>query len=152
MNKIICHDGVKGQKHGKRRYQYPDGTRTPLGKLRERELRRKRDGEEQKNNSTIQPSDDYKQSKEDKSKAPKGLSNAELKRLNERMKLEKSYRELTAAEKKKGESFAKGILKDIAKQSLTEAGKNLATDVLTTLVADPISKALKEYTKNKDKN
>ena len=25
MNKIICHDGVKGQKHGKRRYQYPDG-------------------------------------------------------------------------------------------------------------------------------
>ena len=35
MNKIICHDNVKGQKHGKRRYQYPDGTRTPLGKLRE---------------------------------------------------------------------------------------------------------------------
>ena len=147
MNKIVSnqnidqlyHYGINGQKWGKRRFQNPDGTRTSAGKKREQE----------KSKPEIQSSDDYKQSKEDRAKATKGLSNEELKRLNSRMALEKTYRDLSAAEKKKGESLAKGILKDIAKQSLTEAGKKLATDVLTTLVSDPISKALKDYVKDK---
>lgn len=33
MNWIICHSGVKGQKWGVRRYQNPDGTLTPAGKV-----------------------------------------------------------------------------------------------------------------------
>ena len=32
----LCHQGVKGQKWGLRRYQYLDGTLTPLGKERYR--------------------------------------------------------------------------------------------------------------------
>ena len=30
----LCHHGVKGQKWGVRRYQYADGTYTPVGKKR----------------------------------------------------------------------------------------------------------------------
>lgn len=33
----LCHHGIKGQKWGIRRFQNPDGTRTLLGKKRERE-------------------------------------------------------------------------------------------------------------------
>lgn len=35
----ISHHGIKGQKWGIRRFQNPDGTRTPLGRKRERENR-----------------------------------------------------------------------------------------------------------------
>lgn len=34
---FISHHGIKGQKWGIRRFQNPDGTRTPLGRKRERE-------------------------------------------------------------------------------------------------------------------
>ena len=34
----ISHHGIKGQKWGIRRFQNPDGTRTPLGRKREREM------------------------------------------------------------------------------------------------------------------
>jgi len=156
MNKIICfdscntplnHSGVPDQKHGVRRYQYPDGTRTPLGKLREKLMRKKNKAE---NKSEIQPSDDYAQSKEDRAKATKGLSNSELKRLNERLQLEKTYKELSEAEKKKGESFAKGILKDITKGALTESGKKLLTNILNTVVTEPLTKNITEYMKKKE--
>lgn len=36
MEDRLRHAGVKGQKHGIRRYQYPDGTYTELGKARRR--------------------------------------------------------------------------------------------------------------------
>lgn len=35
-NNYLAHHGIKGQKWGIRRFQNPDGTRTPLGKKRER--------------------------------------------------------------------------------------------------------------------
>jgi len=136
----LYHYGIFGQKWGKRRFQNADGTRTSAGKIREKQ----NDSE-----SKVKSSDDYKQSKDDKTKAPTGLSNVELKRLNDRMQLEKTYRELSAAEKKKGESFAKTILKDIAKGALTESGKKLLGNILDTVVAEPLSKSIKEHMKDK---
>lgn len=141
MNKVIRHYGILGQKWGRRRFQNSDGTRTTAGKIREQN----KDGEK----TPSQTSDDYKQSLSDKSKAPKGLSNAELKRLNERLQLEKTYSELSAAEKKKNESFGKSILKDIAKSTLTESGKKLATGLMNAFVTDKILEKVVEKTNKK---
>lgn len=126
----IAHHGILGQRWGIRRYQNEDGTRTAAGK--------KRDLETQK------VSDDHIQKVTSRRNATQGLSNAELKSLNERLQLEKTYRDLTAAETKQGESFSKTVMKDIAKQSLTEAGKALSVGLLKQFVTDPILDAAKK--------
>ena len=60
-------------------------------------------------------------------KAPKGLSNAELKRLNRTYEFGKILQRINSSQRKekKVSLFVKGILKDVTKQSLTEAGKKI---------------------------
>ena len=128
----LYHFGILGQKWGIRRFQNKDGTRTSEGKKRERE--------------ETTPSEDHLESQVARGNATKGLSNAELKRLNERLQLEKSYRDLTKADTEKGESFMKQIGKDILKQGLTEAGKGLLVRV-SKIFTDKLIAALKDKSK-----
>ena len=73
-NDELQHWGIKGQKWGVRRFQNKDGSLTPAGRKR-------------------QMSQDAKEAYSLKKKKVSELSNAELKRLNERQNLERNYKQ-----------------------------------------------------------
>ena len=81
LNDVLAHHGIRGQKWYQRRYQYEDGSLTPEGKIRY---------SKSKNNA------DY-----DKARAKKDvrkMSDAELKSTNNRLQMERQYRDLSSTE------------------------------------------------------
>lgn len=104
----LYHYGTKGQKWGIRRFQNEDGTRTSAGKKRDRET---------------DESEDHTRSRDSKSKGTRSLSNDELKKLNERLKLEEDYKKLTKVEK--SESWVKEAIQSAGKQALTDFSKGI---------------------------
>jgi hypothetical protein len=60
---------------------------------------------------------DYKKKVSLKKKKPSQMTNAELKTLNERLQLEKQYKDLTRSETTAGKKFVADILSNAAKQT-----------------------------------
>jgi hypothetical protein len=83
----LAHHGIKGQRWGIRRFQNEDGSLTPRG---EKHVKKNRG------------SDDYQEVQELRKKKTKDLSNEELKKIAERVQLEKAI--------KKGDEETKRIL------------------------------------------
>lgn len=92
-NYELYHYGIMGMKWGVRRYQNPDGTLTPAGKRR---LARR----EKKEARKIHPSDDYTRVSNIRKKHISELTNRELQDLNQRLSLEKNYRDLNKKKNK----------------------------------------------------
>ena len=99
-NDELQHWGIKGMKWGIRRYQNADGTLTAAGKKRYQnpdgtlnDAGKRKYGES---------SDDHKAAKDIKKKRVDQMSNAELKKLNERTRLEQEYDKLHPNTIKKG--------------------------------------------------
>jgi hypothetical protein len=67
----------------------------------------------------VPKAEDFLESRKSKSKGVAGLSNAELKKLNERLNLEKQYKDLTKDERQKGKSFLSEALSSGLKQTAT---------------------------------
>lgn len=88
----LTHAGVKGMKWGVRRYQNKDGSLTPAGKKRYGNM-----SEDARTAATL------------KKKSVKSMSNAELKKLNERVRLEQEYSRLNPSAVKKGLAVAGGV-------------------------------------------
>ncbi len=113
----LYHYGIIGQKWGFRRFQNKDGTRTSAGKKREGN---RHGGEKEKPLSK-----DHMKSRAAKDKGTEGLSNDELKKLNERLQLEETYKRLTAEKMERSESWVKESLNSAGKQALTEFSKGV---------------------------
>jgi hypothetical protein len=116
----MYHAGILGMKWGVRRFQNKNGTRTSLGK--KRDLEGNRHGEK----SEKPLSKDHITSRQSKRTGTEGLSNDQLKKLNERLQLEDSYRKLTAEDRAKGESWVKA--------SLAKSGKDAFASISTDLM------------------
>ena len=119
----LYHYGILGQKWGVRRFQNEDGTRTSAGKKHEAAKK-------------VEESEDHIRSRENKEKSPEGLSNDELKKLNERLQLENTYKNLTTEKTQVAQSFVKKALKDAGGQALTEFSKGVFLGAAKTLVKE----------------
>ena len=87
----LQHHGIKGQKWGVRRYRNEDGTLTSAGKKRAKTL------------------SDSKRVKAIRKKKIKNMSNDELREANNRLQLERQYKDLTK-KKSKGEKAVKAFI------------------------------------------
>lgn len=118
----LYHWGIKGQKWGVRRFQNADGTRTSAGKKRDKSRGRV---DVEKTGRRQGKSEDHIASVKAKKKGAEGLSNEQLKKLNERLQLEETYKKLTKESLAKSESWVKESLAKSGKEAFGEITKGL---------------------------
>ncbi len=108
----LSHAGIKGMKWGVRRFQNKDGSLTPEGKARY--------GVDDQSGSH----EDYKKAR---STSVRNMSDAELKKALERVRMEEDYKRLTAVQKSEGRKWVESVLqesgKEIAKHFIVKYGK-----------------------------
>lgn len=105
-NGELFHWGVKGMKWGVRRYQNKDGSLTPRGRKRQKEL-----------------SADEKERAARKAdlKNRRTMSDADLKKKIERLKMEKEFKNLTNEDINSGKIFVNEVMSSAGKKVLTIA-------------------------------
>ena len=99
----LYHFGIKGMKWG-------------IHKDRKRSVRTKRSKTD---------SSDYHESRDLLAKSPNQLSNAQLRKLNERLNLEQQYSNLTTTQKQNGQSFMGRVQGQLKNTAANEVSKGL---------------------------
>lgn len=111
-NNYLAHHGIKGQKWGVRRFQNPDGTRTTLGKKRERENNKV-------DHDKLIKSTDAKELYKNRDQ----LSDKELQDRLNRLRNEQELKRM-ASNSQNGKNSVQKILSDNGKELAKELSKN----------------------------
>jgi hypothetical protein len=81
-------------------------------------------------------SEDHVKSRQARAKGTEGLSNEQLKKLNERLQLEDTYKKLTAEKIEKSENWVKETLAKSGKDAFANVTKDLMTGAAKMLIKE----------------
>lgn len=150
----LCHHGTKGQRWGIRRFQNYDGTRTPLGRIRRRELEGY-SGKSSRSTKTNQKERVSKPNPKNTVQRVKEMTDAEIDARFNRLTKEKNLIELerrmsslSKPELSGGRKFVNKMLNDAIVPAATDAGRTILKEWLTQTGREVFS--IKTPSSNKD--
>lgn len=142
VDEFLEHHGIKGQKWGVLRYQNADGSLTPLGRIRYGVGKSKTGSKKSSSASNVKKSSSSSESSSiSKRKSVSEMTDDEIRKAIDRVRLEQTYTQLLAQSATKpqttrGQRFAKTIFNDVIKPAAINSGKSVLQDLMTKYMRD----------------
>lgn len=150
-NNYLEHHGIKGMKWGVRRTKAQLGYKVGFRKKKKKSVESKDTKSENQNK---------KKTSKKKNKSVKDMSDEELRakinRLENRLEMEKRYKDLSSKDISKGKKFTSRVINSMVLPAAEDIGKQLIKSAMAKVVNDKVTIKMgseyKVYTNNKKKN